>query len=245
MTTLAQGTVALVGAGEYLPTMVTVDKGLLAQLETTPRVVVIPTAAVPDGPVVTQRWAQMGVEHFSQLGVQVEPIMLRTREDANAAEIVNSLAKANFVYLSGGKPQYLLQTLRDTLAWQAIKNVFAMGGVLAGCSAGAMVLGGTIFGFPQVRQKQAALGLIPNIAIMPHFNELPSPLIQAINLLDVKETIVGIDAATALVWTHGEWTVRGTGTVTILKKPTRVRYAADQLVTLPPLMSEDQEEEKQ
>src|SRR5579884_1822484 len=163
MTTLAQGKIALVGAGEYLPTMAAVDKALLAYLEATPRVVVVPTAAVPDGSVTTERWAQMGVEHFSQLGAHVEPVMLRTREDANTTDIVTKLASANFVYFSGGKPHYLLQTLQDTLAWQAIKNVFVTGGVIAGCSAGAMVLGGVIFGFPQVWQKQPALGLVPDV----------------------------------------------------------------------------------
>ena len=236
MTILAHGKIALVGAGEYLPTMTAVDKALLAHLEATPRVVVVPTAAIPDGPVVTERWAQMGVEHFSQLGAHVEPVMLQTREDANTMDIVTRLASANFVYFSGGKPQYLLQTLQNTLAWQAIKNIFVTGGVVAGCSAGAMVLGGVIFGFPQIWQKQPALGLVPDIAIMPHFDELPVLLTQAIDRQDIKETIVGIDGRTALVWANGEWTVQGSGTVTVFQKPEKVRYAAGQQVALPPLM---------
>src|SRR5947199_8362686 len=110
MTTFARGTLALVGAGEYLPGMLEVDRALLATLEETPRVAVLPTAAVPDGPGTTERWAKMGVDHFSQLGAQVEPVMLQTREDANASEIVNTLASANFVYFSRGKPKYLMQT---------------------------------------------------------------------------------------------------------------------------------------
>jgi cyanophycinase len=239
MTMLAQGKLALVGAGEYLPTMAGVDKALLALLDATPRVVVVPTAAVPDGPVVTERWAKMGVEHFSQLGAHVEPVMLQTHEDANTTEIVNKLASANFVYFSGGKPQYLLRTLQNTLAWQAIKNIFVTGGVIAGCSAGAMVMGGVIFGFPQVWQKQQALGLVPDIAILPHFNELPAPLKQAIDRLDIEETIVGIDATTALLWANGQWTVQGSGTVTVQKKPGKVHYTTGQQVALPPLMQQN------
>jgi len=235
MATLARGKLALVGAGEYLPTMMEVDRALLADLEH-PRVVVVPTAAVPDGPLTTERWAQMGVDHFSQLGVQVEPVMLQTREDANTTEIVTRLASANFVYFSGGKPQYLLQTLKDTLAWQAIKNIFATGGVVAGCSAGAMVMGGVIFGFPQLWQTQQALALVPGIAIIPHFNELPALLSQAIDRFDAKETIVGIDASTALVWDNGAWTVRGKGTVTVFQKPEKIRYASSQQVALPAVL---------
>jgi cyanophycinase len=232
MTTLARGTLALVGAGEYLPTMMDVDRALLADLEETPRVVVVPTAAVPDGPVTTERWAKMGVEHFSQLGVQVEPVMLQTREDANTTEIVTRLASANFVYFSGGKPHYLLQTLKETLAWQAIKNIFVTGGVIAGCSAGAMVMGGVIFGFPQFWQTQKALALVPDIAVIPHFNELPTMLSQTIDRLDVTETIVGIDGSTALVWGKGAWTVRGKGSVTVFQKPEKIRYTTGQQVTL-------------
>ena len=114
---LIHGTVALVGAGEYLPTMVDVDKALLDRVEGAAHVVVLPTAAVPDGPEVVDRWTTMGVEHFSQLGANVEAVMLRTRADANDDTIVAQLARANFIYLSGGKRRYLLETLRGTAAW--------------------------------------------------------------------------------------------------------------------------------
>ena len=53
------GTVALIGAGEYLPPIATVDKALLERVGDTPRVVVLPTAAAPDGPGIPERWAQM------------------------------------------------------------------------------------------------------------------------------------------------------------------------------------------
>jgi cyanophycinase len=237
MTTSARGKIALVGAGEYLPVMAAVDQALLADLEETPQVVVIPTAAVPDGPATTERWAKMGVDHFSQLGVHVEPLMLRTRDDANSPHIVTKLTSANFVYFSGGKPHYLLETLKDTLAWEAIKNIFGRGGVVAGCSAGAMVMGGVIFRFPQFWQTQPALGLVPDIAVIPHFNELPATLSQAIDRIDVKETVVGIDAATALVWGNTAWTVQGHGTVTVFQEPKKVQYSAGQHVTLAPLTS--------
>lgn len=76
MTISVSGTVALVGAGEYLSTMLPVDKMLLERVNGTPRVVVLPTASAPDGAGVPERWARMGVEHFSQLGAAVEPVML-------------------------------------------------------------------------------------------------------------------------------------------------------------------------
>src|SRR6266852_2403805 len=150
MNTSATGTVALVGAGEYLPEIRPVDEKLLERVNGTTRVGVVCTASAPDGDGVPERWARMGVEHFAQLGVTAEPIMLLNRSDAENAGVAAQLAVANFIYFSGGKPRYLLETLQGTASWQAILEVFAAGGIVAGCSAGAMVLGGIVFDFPQV-----------------------------------------------------------------------------------------------
>src|SRR5437588_12830020 len=123
MTTPYHGTIALVGACEFPPTTLPIDKYLVERLNETPRVVIVPTASAPDGDVVFERWAKMGVEHFAQLGVAVEPVMLRDLADANDAAIVAQLAAANFVYFSGGKPRYLLETLQGTAAWQTILDM--------------------------------------------------------------------------------------------------------------------------
>ena len=114
MTTSVHGTVALVGAGEYLQGMLPVDKKLLERINGTPRVVVLPTASAPDGEGVPERWASMGVEHFAQLGVNAEPVMLLNRKDADNADISAQIADANFIYFSGGKPRFLLETLQGT-----------------------------------------------------------------------------------------------------------------------------------
>jgi len=235
MTTAAQGVVALVGAGEYLPTMVSVDKILLEQLDGTPHVAVLSTAAVPDGPVVAERWLSMGVEYFSQIGVHVEAVKLFTREDAENPGLAAQLSTANFIYFSGGKPRYLLETLQNTAAWQVIKGIFTAGGVVAGCSAGAMVLGGALFDFPQVWRTLPALGLVPNIAVVPHFNELPSLIADNVSRLAHTTTVVGIDAATALAWSHMQWTAQGSGGVTVFTEQHSQRYTAGEPVPLPPL----------
>jgi cyanophycinase-like exopeptidase len=236
MTTKASGTVALVGAGEYLPEILPVDKKLLERVNGTPHVVVLPTASAPDGEGVAEHWARMGVEHFAQLGVTAEPMMLLNRTDAENAEIAARLANANFIYFSGGKPRYLLETLQGTVSWQAILNVFAAGGIVAGCSAGAMVLGGEVFDFPQVWRTIPALGLVPGIALIPHFDELPSWLAGTIARGRRKVTVVGIDGATALVGPHDQWIVYGLGGVTVFTKNGKQRYTEGEVVPLDELM---------
>ena len=75
------GPVALVGAGEFLPSMAEFDQGLLASTgRSRPRVVILPTASWPDGEDVFTRWAAMGVAHFGSLGAEVEPILVRDRD---------------------------------------------------------------------------------------------------------------------------------------------------------------------
>ncbi len=229
------GTLALVGAGEYLPKVEGVDRFLLAQTPSPAHVVVLPTAAVPDGPTVTERWARMGVEHFSKLGAQVEPVMLLTRTDADDEQIVKKLASANFVYFSGGKPRYLLETLEGTRAWEIIKQIFQHGGVVAGCSAGAMVMGGALFDFPQVWRTRPALGLAPDIVVIPHFDELPAIFADNATRAAAKHIVAGIDGGTALIGRQGNWLVQGVGGVTIFHGKNKMRYAAGEAVPLAPL----------
>lgn len=232
MATLVNGTVALIGSGEFLPTILPVDKMLLERLTGTSRVAVVPTAAVPDGPGVPERWARMGVEHFSQLDITAEPVMLLNRVNADNPKVVAQLASANFIYFSGGKPRYLLETLKGTASRQAILDVFAAGGIVAGCSAGAMVLGGEMFDFPQLWRTIPALGLVPGISIIPHFDEMPSWLTFATAPARRKTTVIDIDGATALIGSNGQWTVVGRGGVTVFAGKSKIRYLAGQEVPL-------------
>jgi len=229
----ASGTVALVGAGEFLPGMDAVDRALLANIPAPARVVVLPTASAPDGPGVPERWARMGSEHFTRLGAEVRPLLLLTREDAEREDLTEQIAWGNFVYLSGGKPRYLLETLVGTPAWQAIQRVYDSGGVIAGCSAGAMVLGGELVDFPQVWQTRPALGIVPGILVIPHFDEMRSWISSTLAAMPHTATVTGIDGMTALVGRDGRYTASGRGGVTVITSEGRIRYLDGQSVALP------------
>lgn len=228
------GAVALVGSGEYLPGMDPVDQALLARLQGTPRVAVVPTASAPDGPGVPERWMKMGVAHFTSLGAETLPVMLLDRQDAEDPEIAEQIASANFVYFSGGKPRYLLETLQGTAAWSAVMRVYEAGGVVAGCSAGAMVMGGSIFEIPQIWHTRPALGLVPGIIVIPHFDEWPSRFAVVTSNVQRGSTIVGIDGMTALVQADGQHTVLGSGGVTVFTEKGKIRYTAGQQMILTP-----------
>ncbi len=106
------GPVALVGAGEFLPEMLGFDAGLLAAGgRSRPRVAILPTASYPDGEEVFTRWATMGVAHFGELGAEVEPVLVRDRAAADDPASAQAIGEADLIYLSGGKPAYLLDAL--------------------------------------------------------------------------------------------------------------------------------------
>jgi len=232
MNSTSPGAVALVGSGEFLPPIEPLDSLLVERLHETPRVVVLPTASVPDGPGVPERWAKMGVEHFTRLGAKVEPVLLLTRADAESADLAAQIAAANFVYFSGGKPQYLLATLRESVCWQAIQRVYAAGGVVAGCSAGAMVLGAGMVDFPRLWRTVPALGLAPDVAVIPHFDELPRMLTGLARPAARRTVIAGVDGSTALIYANQQWSVQGRGTVTIFIGQGKRVYHAGESVTI-------------
>lgn len=225
------GPVALVGAGEFLPAMDEFDRGLLAATgRSRPRVVILPTASAPDGEEAFQRWAAMGVQHFRDLGAEVEPVLVRDRIDAYDGAAVQAIGEADLIYLSGGRSAYLLSVLDGTPVGRALCDAHARGAVLAGCSAGAMVLGGRQFDFrrrplPWPLRWRRGLGLVANAAVIPHYDAWPEPLSALMALQAPRGSVVlGIDEGTAIVGRDGSWQVHGRARVTVWRGRHRERY---------------------
>ena len=137
------GVIALVGSGEFTAAMAEGDRGLLAATgRERPRVAILPAASWPDGEVVFMRWAAQGEAHFAALGADPVPVLVRDRASADDAAAAEAIAAADLIYFSGGKPGHLLEVLSGTAAGAALREAHARGAVVAGCSAGAMVMGG-------------------------------------------------------------------------------------------------------
>ena len=220
---------ALVGSGEYLPPMEAVDRYLLGQLMSEPHVICLPTAAGTEGLERITYWMELGKSHFSSLGVEVESLPVVDQASANDPAFAERIRQANFIYLSGGKPDYLYRTLVNSLVWPVIQEVLEKGGILAGCSAGAMIMGEFIPGFPGLKP---AFSLIPGVVIMPHFDEIPGAMVSALQLLvGEKRTLVGIEANTALVVADESYQVVGRGGVVVWKKREKRRYNHGQPVS--------------
>ena len=207
------------------------DRGLLvATGRARPRVVILPTASVPDGEEAFRRWAAMGVQHFRDLGAEVEPVLVHDRFEAHDGGAVQAIGEADLVYLSGGKPAYLLGVLDGTPLGVALCEAHERGALLAGCSAGAMVLAGRQFDFrrrvlPWPLRWRRGLGLVANVAVIPHYDAWPEPLTALMALQAPRgSVVVGIDEGTAVVGRDGSWQVHGRARVTIWRGRHRERY---------------------
>lgn len=233
------GPVALIGAGEFLPGMAGLDAHLLAaSARARPRVAIVPTASFPDGEAIFQRWAAMGVEHFTRLGAEVEAVLIRDRGAAADRAHAQALGEADLIYFSGGRPSYLLDALAGTDAWAAALAAHDRGAVLAGCSAGAMVLTAQITELrrrmlPWPLRWRAGLGVVDRATVFPHYDRIPEPMAAIMAFQAPRGTIVlGIDEETGLVGRDGAWQVHGRSRVTVWQGRRRERHRAGDVFRL-------------
>lgn len=229
------GTLALVGSGEYLPPMEPVDRWLLGQLPDAPRVVCLPTAAGREGAERINYWSRLGVDHFTRLGARAEAVEIVDRATAQDDALVAKVRAANFVYLSGGDPDYLYRTLHGAPAWAAIEGVLQEGGVVAGCSAGAIIFSEKYPNFPTFLTWKPAFNYLPGAVVLPHYDEFGEGWMGRLarTLMPGDLTILGVEGNTALVGSDSRYEVRGSGGVTVWNSRRRVRLTEGQKITWP------------
>ncbi len=195
-------------------------------------VCILPTAAAPDNN--HHRAGNNGVRWFRSLGasnVTVAPVI--DTASANDSELAERLRQARFIYLLGGFPGYLGETLRDSLCWRAALEAYADGAVLAGSSAGAMVLCQHYFD-PAREQVVEGLKLLPDTCILPHHNTFGQNWSRRLTRLLPESVLLGIDEGTGILndgASEGQaaWRVYGQGNVTrYARGETRVYEAGQQ-----------------
>jgi cyanophycinase-like exopeptidase len=234
------GPIALVGSGEYLPVMSEVE-GMLIHGRP-PRYVQLPTAAAPEGEQSLKHWLDLGAAQADRLGVAQVPVLVRDRDEADSPELAGKIEGAGLIYLSGGSPTYLAQTLRGTRVWDAIVAAWQSGAALAGCSAGAMALTGWVPAMRALhREPDPGLGLLPGLRVLPHFDKMlgwvPDLLTRALLHAPAGTTVLGIDEETALVDLTGTgraWQVYGRQQVWVLADGPRQPYPPGTTLTTPP-----------
>jgi cyanophycinase len=186
---------------------------------------IIPTAAAPDNN--HQRAGNNGIRWFQSLGARdVISVPLIDKLSANDESIVASLRSAKLIYMLGGFTGYLGETLAGSAAWDAVLEAYQAGAVVAGSSAGAMVLCEFYYDLNQ-GQVVNGLNLLPDSLVLPHHNTFGKS--WAGRLLDIPHLkLIGIDEQTGLLddGSSEAWSVLGQGAVTLYRNGQEEVYQA-------------------
>jgi cyanophycinase len=163
------------------------------------------------------------VRWFGGLGLEVEELPATRRSHAKDPAILERARAGRFFYLVGGDPGLVPKTLGDTLLWDAIVAAWSGGAALAGSSAGAMAFGEWTLVRERMpgderRRYAPALGLVPNVAVLPHFETFGHRWVASALEAAPTEGVVllGPDERTAAAFVDGAWVALGAGGVTVI-----------------------------
>lgn len=189
-------------------------------------VFILPTAAAAEGQPALA--GQHGVNWFRQLGAQnVEALPVYSRSDAALPELAAKLATARLIYLSGGSPVFLRDALQESAVWQAILAAHQNGAILAGSSAGAMILLSKIYN-PANGTLTDGFGLVPEALFIPHFNNFGRKWVDKILPNHKDLTLFGVEEKLAIIGRGLNWQVFGRGWVTVYQNGTPKKYQGGQ-----------------
>jgi cyanophycinase len=223
------GPLALVGGDELNPGNEPQDQVLVGAAGDGPAFV-LATAASRQRPEVA---VENAVRWFASLGLAIEELPATRRSDVKDAANAARAREGRFFYLVGGDPGLVPKTLAGTPLWEAIAEAWRSGAALAGSSAGAMALGEWTLVRERMpgddrRRYLPALGLVPGVAVLPHFEAFGHRWVESAERARPRSDVVlvGLDERTAALHVDGAWRALGDGGVTVIAGRDRRRFAS-------------------
>jgi cyanophycinase len=223
------GPLALVGGDELKPGNEPQDE-VLARAAGDGPAFVLATAAGRQRPEVAVANA---VRWFASLGLAVEELPATRRSDAKDSANAARARQGRLFYLVGGDPGLVPKTLAGTPLWEAIAEAWRSGAALAGSSAGAMALGEWTLVRERMpgddrRRYLPALGLVPRVAVLPHFETFGHRWVETAERAAPRSDVVllGVDERTAALHVDGAWRALGDGGVTVIAGGERRKFAS-------------------
>jgi cyanophycinase len=228
------GFILLEGGSEFTAGMAAADERAMAVGGgRTQPIRIIPAAAAPDNNHAAA--AANGVGWFQGLGAaDVRAVAIIDRASADRPDLAREIERARLVFVLGGFTRYLAETLSESLAWQAMVSAHRAGAVIAGSSAGAMVLCEHYFD-PGSATALRGVNLVPGVCVLPHHNRFGRTWAAKLASLLPGIVLIGIDEETGLLndGPSGQWTVYGTGAVTLYRRGSQTVYHHGQDFDLP------------
>jgi len=180
-------------------------------------------------------------EYFRRLGASdAANLTVSTREEADRPETYDAIAGAGALFIKGGDQAKYLAAWAGTAAERAMTDLYRAGGVVAGTSAGAHILGSVVYDarkgsvYPEEAIRDAHdrhitfrddfVGLVPGALVDTHFTARG----RIVRLLSMMARLgsggrdvlgVGLDENTAmLIGPDMKGVVAGEGAVTIVRR---------------------------
>lgn len=213
------------------------------------KVVFLPTCAADDGPDVVDYWCNLATQRLEAAGCSVLAPHLVDHTLAQDSNLAAAIAAADWIYLGGGYPHVGMRVLSGTLALRAIQAALQSGAMVAGASAGAMMLcAHSWVNTPEfsatIHQIMAAgsvsfdgeiplpppldcLGWLPRSMCWPHTNRLFAMKWVGDGLLPKGHLLIGIDEQTALIVRGSGGLVLGRGRVFLVNDSLQMRTFTD------------------
>jgi cyanophycinase len=181
------------------------------------RISIIPAAAAPDEN--HERAGANGIRWFQDLGAKdVSVLPLIDRSSAGDTAVVEALRQSKLIYLLGGFTHHLGQSLAGSDSQEAMVEALENGAVIAGSSAGAMVLCEFYYN-PRADEVVDGLNLVPGACVLPHHNTFGKNWEPRLKQLIPDTCLIGIDEETGMLddGPLNSWRVYGKGKVTLYR----------------------------
>jgi len=147
---------------------------------------------------------------FKRLGAASASNIMVNEENADSQEVFDEISRASVVWIKGGDQGRYVKWWKGTKAEQAIRAVFARGGVVGGTSAGCAVLGEWTYSalndslhplealadarHPDLTLEHGFLGLAPGVIFDTHFTERGRIARLPVLLAHIREQRRGLGA---------------------------------------------------
>tara|TARA_B100000029_G_scaffold363741_1_gene356853 strand:- start:36291 stop:37034 length:744 start_codon:yes stop_codon:yes gene_type:complete len=226
-------TIGLLGGNEFTEGCLAADTIILGKTnKKQPNIVILPTANVHHPDIA----AHNGIQYFSHLGHSACSIMVTNRQEADTPALFDKLSDCDLLYLPGGEPQHLYQSLKNTALIESISNRGHQGMVIAGSSAGAMVMG-ELLKNPSLGTWEFGLGLIPNLGVIPHhehadYVETHEQLVETVFNEHSNTVVYGISIESGCVITGDQVTVIGHDNLIAYRKSGYSEYTVNEQLSL-------------
>jgi len=140
--------------------------------------------------------------------------------------VINEMSKANIVYFSGGNPQHLINSISAKNFMNELIRIKKIG-ILAGCSAGAMIMGEKMI-------KGTGLNFIKNSIIIPHYGEsYYSWISNTVKLLNKgKYKLICLEKDTYFTITESNIKIIGDNNIHIIYKNDQTTYSDGDILDL-------------